>query len=151
MCKETPHARTSDWGFSEKRSLANHMKEGHQQKLISIVLVRVICFLGFSLFLLSAPAWADTYFNSSEPGCDGSDPTVLMCDDFEDGSWADRCDNSQANDGWCAAEYVSPDPKGQRFGRCGSLGVGGTDCVATSGEYVDLGGNWERNSATHWA
>jgi hypothetical protein len=33
-----------------------------------------------------APARADLYFNSSEPGC-GTDPTVVWCDDFERGEW----------------------------------------------------------------
>ena len=34
--------------------------------------------------------------------CDGSDPTVVMCDDFEDGNWFQTNENANdpANDGW---------------------------------------------------
>jgi len=91
-----------------------------------------------SPFLGVQDAWADPYFNSSEPMCNGSDPTVLMCDDFEDGNWAmthcDDPDQSQ-NDGWCGTIFYGgyPDPQGTGFGRCGGLGVVGTDCVAYSG------------------
>ena len=33
--------------------------------------------------MMAAPAAADTYFNSAEPICDSSDPTILWCDDIE--------------------------------------------------------------------
>src|SRR5262245_49175420 len=41
----------------------------------------------FLALVAGPPASAHPYFNSSEAGCDGSDPNVLMCDDFEDGTW----------------------------------------------------------------
>src|SRR2546428_655319 len=38
-------------------------------------------------------------FNSAEPGCDYSDPNVVMCDDFEDGIWyRTNCDSSGVTD-----------------------------------------------------
>lgn len=87
--------------------------------------------------LLTAPdAHAHMYFNSSEPGCDGSDPTIIWCDDFEDGAWVvTDCDHGgpsdPANDGWCGTIYSTPDPQGTNYGRCGNLGAAGTSCSAS--------------------
>src|SRR5437764_1153899 len=62
------------------------------------------------VFLDVREAGADPYLNSSELQCNGSDPTVLMCDDFEDGDWAvSNCErptespgpSNPSNDGWC--------------------------------------------------
>jgi hypothetical protein len=45
---------------------------------LSLALVVLALGLG-----LTAGASAGPYLNSSEPGCDGSNPNVLLCDDFE--------------------------------------------------------------------
>src|SRR2546425_7493314 len=80
-------------------------------------------------------------FNSAEPGCDGSDPNILWCDDFEDGNWfvtpADK--NNPLNGGWNGSPFGGPDPQGTGFGRCGGLGVAGTNCAATSGPHAGIG------------
>lgn len=94
-----------------------------------------IALLIFGSFLTVSEARADQYFNSTEPGCDGSDPNVLWCDDFEDGSWYYTTEdkNYAPNDGWNGGVYGSADPQGTQFGRCGGLGAAGTNCTATSG------------------
>src|SRR6185436_19077394 len=58
---------------------------------------------------------AGPYFNSSERGCDGSDPNVLWCDDFERGSWAVTCadPSDSRNAGWNITPF-------QPAGECGS-------------------------------
>jgi Big-like domain-containing protein len=79
------------------------------------------------------------YYNSSEPGCDGSDPNVLLCDDFEDGTWYEKnCDQANASggllqtDGWCGTIYGDPiSPAGAAT--CGSAGAAGTNCAANGG------------------
>jgi hypothetical protein len=80
-------------------------------------------------------------FNSAEPGCDGSDPNILWCDDFEDGTWfvtpADK--SNPLNGGWNGTPFGSPDPRGAGFGRCGGLGAAGTNCAATSGPHTGIG------------
>lgn len=60
------------------------------------------------LLLTASPASAAPYYNSSEPGCDGTNSDVLWCDDFEDGDWAATyCDvNNPANDGWNMTMYA---------------------------------------------
>jgi hypothetical protein len=92
------------------------------------------------LTLVSAPAIdhasAHMFLNSAEPQCNGSDPTILMCDDYEDGAWfvtnADTGGrNDPQNDGWAGTIYFT-DPLGQNFARCGSKGAMGTNCTATS-------------------
>ncbi len=68
------------------------------------------------LLLLSGSAFSHAYYNSTETGCDGTDSTVLMCDDFEDGVWyATDCDTSggitnAANDGWCGNPFDAISP-----------------------------------------
>jgi len=80
-------------------------------------------------------------FNSAEPGCDGSDPNILWCDDFEDGNWfvtsGDK--NNPLNGGWVGSAFGGPDPQGTGFGRCGGLGAVGTNCAATSGPHNGIG------------
>ncbi len=84
-------------------------------------------------------ARADGRYNSAEPGCDGSDPTILVCDDFEDANWyAIDCDHANSSggldqtQGWCGTIYANPiTPEGAAV--CGAQGAGGTDCAATSG------------------
>jgi len=99
-------------------------------------------------------AWAvDTYFNSVEPGCNGSDPNVLMCDDFESGTWYTKdCDAANSSGGllqtkgWCGSIYANPiTPPGAAV--CGNTGVNGSNCAATSG--FKSGGQGGRNMADH--
>ena len=94
-------------------------------------------------------AAADEYWNSAEPGCDGSNPDYLFCDDFEDGSWIQTCGagpsnscctndpvcvingtglNNPNNDGWIGDSFV--DPTGQAWTACGGQGFGGTSCTS---------------------
>jgi hypothetical protein len=88
----------------------------------------------------SAPA---LYYNSSEPGCDGSDPNTLLCDDFESGFWytadADHGGGTAAQKGWYGTIYANPiTPPGAAV--CGSAGFL-SSCVATSGYHTgSIGG-----------
>jgi hypothetical protein len=92
------------------------------------------------------------YFNSAEAGC-GTDSSVLLCDDFEDGDWYTKdCDQANASggllqtDGWCGTIYANPiTPAGAAV--CGGVGVGGTNCAATHG--MRNGGQGGRNKAEH--
>ena len=99
------------------------------------------------------PSQNNMYFNSSEPGCDGSNANYVFCDDFEDGTWYEK-DCDQANfsggllqtDGWCGSIYANPiTPAGAAV--CGGLGVVGTNCSATSG--YKNGSIGARNAALH--
>lgn len=108
----------------------------------------------------------NAYFNSCEPGCGANgqalNPDYLMCDDFEDGGWmATNADTdggkaNPANDGWGGTIfYTWPDPQGTDWARCGSEGVGGTDCAATTSTMSWSGGGTypEASSginAKHW-
>jgi hypothetical protein len=86
------------------------------------------------------------FFNSAEPGCDGSDPNVVFCDDFEDGDWYSKdCDQANASggllqtDGWCGTIYANPiSPAGAAS--CGNLGANGTNCAANGGRHSGQGG-----------
>ncbi len=76
------------------------------------------------------------YFNSSEPGCDGSNSDYLLCDDFEDGDWyVTNCDvggpSDPANDGWCGTIYAESQ-LAQGTAVCNGKGVAGTNCTATT-------------------
>ena len=90
----------------------------------------------------STTAVADMNFNSSEPGCDGSDPNVLMCDDFESGAWYSlNCDIANTTGGllqthgWCGTIYADPiTPAGAAV--CGSKGAVGTNCAAHGGQHT---------------
>ena len=87
-------------------------------------------------FLAVEPASAHMFLNSAEPQCNGSDPTVLMCDDYEDGAWfvtnADiGGENDPQNDGWRGTIFAT-DPLNQNFARCGNKGAVGTNCTATT-------------------
>lgn len=86
---------------------------------------------------------AHLFLNSAEPQCNGSDPTVLLCDDFEDGTWyLTNCDTGESpgdtngranpvNQGWCGSIYHI-DLDEHDYARCGSLGAVGTNCTSTS-------------------
>ena len=90
-----------------------------------------------SLLLLSpGPVFAHMFLNSAEPICNGSDPTILMCDDYEDGSWfitnADSGGSGDPqNDGWAGTIWAT-DPLQQNYTRCGGKGAAGTNCTATT-------------------
>ena len=112
--------------------------------------IRLI-FLG-CLLLPAAQVSADPYYNSSEPGCDGSDPNVAFCDDFEDGVWyATDCDTSGGsgnvtNDGWCGSIYANPiTPAGAAV--CGAGVTPFGNCAGTGG--TKSGGRTDRNLAWH--
>jgi hypothetical protein len=109
----------------------------------------------------AASAHAGGYFNSSEPGCDGSDPNVLFCDDFEtkaDGSaggeWyslngdvANAAGGILANSkGWAGTIYANPiTPAGAVDCAAGVTPFG--RCAATSGQLNGSVGG--RNLADH--
>jgi uncharacterized protein YjdB len=88
------------------------------------------------------PVATGMYFNSSEPGCDGSNANVLWCDDFERGYWFKTTADAfnAANAGWNGTPYGDVDPLGLNFGRCSGAGVGGgTSCAATNGGHTGIG------------
>ncbi len=108
--------------------------------------------LGLAPLLLPIGAQADPYYNSSEPGCDGSDPNVVFCEDFEvsgeanfpDGHWyGENCDVANDNGGigaqtkgWCGSIYAEPiTPDGA--GVCGPGTTPFGDCVGTAGTKTD--------------
>lgn len=78
------------------------------------------------------------YFNSTEPGC-GTDPGVVLCDDFESGSWYSKnCDEANSSGGllqtkgWCGTIYANPImPSGAAM--CAGSGAAGTNCAASGG------------------
>jgi hypothetical protein len=99
----------------------------------------ILAMLVAPVFLLSVDrVFAAQYLNCpSEPAFNSGDSTVLMCDDFEDGTWyvskgaGSRKDPN--NDGWEGEFFAPLDPQG--YGRCGSsLGAAGTNCTATTGQ-----------------
>ena len=78
------------------------------------------------------------YFNSDESMCDGTDSTVLFCEDFEREKWAvENCNapgffDNPDNGGWCMNIFwgTYPDPTGQDYARAG--GAVGTGFAGTS-------------------
>lgn len=105
-----------------------------------------------SLTALPVQGTLDAFLNSGEPGCDGSDSNVLLCDDFESGFWY-TVDGDQvystggglaAQKGWFGTIYANPiTPAGAA--RPGE-GVGGS-VAATHG--VVSGGAGGGNMAEH--
>ena len=90
------------------------------------VLVAAAALLG--VLAATSPTAADLYFNSSEAGCDGSNPSVLFCDDFEDGDWfATTGGPSLVTDGW-GNIVIGSTPTAV----CGGQGAVGTNCAAIS-------------------
>src|SRR5262249_39695098 len=98
------------------------------------------------------PTSPGAYFNSSEPGCDGSDPNVLFCDDFESGSWYTMdCDTANSSGGidamtrgWCGTIFNAA---GLAAGtaRCSGAGFR-SSCAATTGV---MSGGTTGNMADH--
>ena len=81
-----------------------------------------------------------TYFNSLEPGGDGSDPNILLADDFSRGYWFltyQSLNPTPLNAGWNGTPFGAPDPLGLDFGRAGQ-GIGGGTCV-TNGGHTGIG------------
>ena len=83
----------------------------------------------------------DMFFNSSEPGC-GTDPNILMCDDFEDGDWytmdADRANATGGllqTDGWAGTIYGPVTPAA-----CNNDGFR-SRCAASHGRATGAAGN----------
>jgi hypothetical protein len=94
----------------------------------------VAAFAAIGLLAAASLAVAGPYFNSSEPGCDGSDPNVLWCDDFEDGRWAQTCNDPAlaANKGWLLCNSTSLRNPPPPAAICSGAGAGGTNCTAVS-------------------
>src|SRR5262245_56742394 len=73
----------------------------------------------------AAGASAGPYYNSAESGCNGSDPNVLLCEDFESGVWyaTDGDTNggptNPANKGWGGTIYANPITPANAI-RCGA-------------------------------
>ena len=116
---------------------------------------RLLKVLALAALLFPLSALADTYFNSSEPGCDpvSPNPDYLMCDDFEDGSWyIENCDDADQSesDGWCGTIF-SETTRLAGTATCGGAGAAGTTCTATSGVYatVDATTAVQGNMADH--
>jgi len=91
------------------------------------------------------------FFNSSEPGC-GTDPNVILCDDFESGTWYTKnCDDANSSGGllqtkgWCGTIFNPINPPGAAS--CGSKGANNTNCAANGG--LHNGAEGGRNMADH--
>src|SRR6267142_52959 len=101
--------------------------------LTAFVITGLVATLG--LVITSSTAAADMYFNSAERGCDGSDPNVLFCDDFEAGSWyIKNCDQANTSGGllqtrgWCGSIFSNLiTPAGAAV--CSGAGAAGTNCA----------------------
>jgi hypothetical protein len=138
------------WNWLKEASMnsADYNKSAEQKQTDDCSLGRSFQKLVLSLLVVAATtliagtqAEAGYYLNSAEPMCNGSDSTVLMCDDFEDGSWyttngdISGGKNNTANDGWSGTIYADPiTPAGAAV--CGNQGAVGSNCSATSG-YLD--------------
>jgi len=106
------------------------------------------------LLASGSPATAGPYFNSSEPGCNGSDSNVLFCDDFESGTWyvtdgdAAGGMTNPANKGWGGTIYANPiTPAGAI--RCGAGVTPFGNCAADGGFHDPAQTEGGRNMALH--
>jgi hypothetical protein len=111
------------------------------------IMTLLVVALAVGLLAIGSPATAGPYFNSSEPGCNGSDPNVLMCDDFESGVWYSTDGDHQIpeNKGWGGTIYANPiTPPGAV--RCGPGVTPFGNCAADGGMHSGQGG---RNMAQH--
>ena len=117
-----------------------------------MTLVKIAFCLGLLLALGVPVALGGPYYNSSEPGCNGSDPNVLMCDGFESGKWyATNCDTSggitnPSNNGWCWTIYANPITPTNAI-LCGPGVTPFGSCAANGGAHGGPGG---RNMALHY-
>lgn len=119
----------------------SHHADAHQKHFLLLALL-IVSWL-FTMFPLEAHA--GPYFNSTEPGCDGSNSSVLVCDDFETpgeagGRWyAEDCDKAATNGGigirtkgWCGTIYANPiTPAGAEV--CGTGVTPFGQCVGSAG------------------
>lgn len=105
----------------------------------------------FTVQAAPAPGSNSLYYNSQE--CSALNPSILFCDDFEDGDWYTK-DADQANasggvlqtDGWYGTIYANPiTPSTAAY--CGARGANGTSCAATGGTLTGAVGG--RNMASH--
>jgi hypothetical protein len=108
--------------------------------------VAIVLFIGgVVLFGAATSSAAGPYFNSSEPGCNGSDPNVVWCEDFENGVWYQTdCDHGgpdlAANKGWCGNIFsTSPAP-------ANGSGAAGSRLAAWSGPLNGGGGRMADHS-----
>ena len=65
---------------------------GHELKRVVRMyqwsLLLIMCLISlFTATIFGGQAKAHPFLNSAEPQCNGNDPTILMCDDYEDGTW----------------------------------------------------------------
>ncbi len=117
-----------------------------RQRTVFMQAVFVTIAVTIAILAASSTAVADMYFNSTEPGCNGSDPNVLMCDDFESGTWYGvDCDVANSSGGllqthgWCGTIFADPiTPPGAAT--CGNVGAVGTNCAANGGLHTGIGG-----------
>lgn len=101
-------------------------------------MMRALVFLAFLAW--AGVAGADPYYNSAESGCNGSDTTVLLCDDFEDQVWY-RSDvdtptggagyTLAINDGWGGNIFSTINPADAIL--CGAGVTPFGNCAANSG------------------
>jgi hypothetical protein len=105
---------------------------------------------GNATVTIVTPPPVNMFFNSSEAGC-GTDPNILLCDDFESRSWYSKdCDQANGSggllqtNGWCGTIFNASGLAGGTF-RCGGLGIK-SDCVATTGV---MNGGTTGNMADH--
>jgi hypothetical protein len=98
-------------------------------------------FAGFGLPFSAAVA-AHPYYNSAESGCNGSDPNVLFCDDFETdnnglspGTWFYDAGITPRNKGWGSSYPANPAPAA----RCGSSVTPFGSCAADAGRHSGIG------------
>ena len=112
----------------------------------------IVAVLTISIFFaLTLIATADPFFNSREPGCDGSDPNVLMCEDFETadalhlqpagpgpgvGTWASENADVASNNGGIDVRtkgWAMRIRQGYPHSICGpGAGFAGSNCAARS-------------------
>jgi hypothetical protein len=92
------------------------------RRILVLVLGCVVALFG------THAAWAAPLFNSAEPGCNGSDANVLMCDDFERGGQLTASDNQSDpnNNGWLRASSSIVNSTGYLV--CGGSGAAGSNC-----------------------
>jgi len=92
---------------------------------------------------------ANHIYDSTDPVCSGSDPSIVFCDGFEDGRWVSKeaRPNDASEDGWNSYTFAFadratyPDPTGRGYAECRSRdglgaphgGAAGSDCAASAG------------------
>lgn len=108
-----------------------------------------------SAVTITAAVPSSMYFNSSESGC-GTDPNVILCDDFEDGDWYTKnCDVANQSggllqtDGWCGTIFNDAGLR-DGTGRCGNMGFH-SNCTATAGLKDGTGANGHSSTTGNMA